>query len=762
MHNVATSSLAGGSLGSRDSALKRLLAATRGTEVAEASAAVEAAVPCDWRPVGDNENNLATINLGTDPAIGLIERITNAIDAVLEREWLERGEPRGIRSPRQAVEHWFGVPDGRLGGVVSLREPHVARLSKRVHVTLRDSGNGRRPTVDIRDLGIGIPHGELSDTILSLQRNRKLRKRFLAGEFGQGGSTALSYSEYAIIASRGRGPLGHPLQRVAVTVVRFNPGDPEVDKHGVYEYLVGAENQEALMLELQEEQFPAGTLVRHIEMDLGKYRNALTAPTSSLSYLSNHYLFDPVIPFTLRDARQRNSDDEPIVVGGGHRLLERSDEVEYRRHAKLQFRRGEIRLAWWVLKAKGENARNLISSHTLASKPIVITYNGQKQGELPNTIIKDDMRLPYLERYLIVHVDCDGLDNESRRQLFPTTRESLRNTSLMEELRQLVTDALYGDEELRRLDRERKQRYMRKTDNGAAENIRRRLAKRIKQTTALGDRGRTPRIIVDVGSNGAGDPRPITINDPPTLLDIVGRTPREIIAGRPFMLRFRTDADPSFFERPDAFLVLIHPFRFARYTGRTDVHGGRGVAYFECSEELLEGDRGEITLELWSPKGSPVGSTVDVVVVPPEEAGTDEGKAPTPDINTQWVSKLDPFWIENEWDEFSVARVIRDGNSVEIFVSADNKRLNRLIARGQRRNVDTVQILKDFYLEHISFHALLIDLGREQALSAEGSFGAGGSEKLESEHEYELERACETLCGVMEESFEFFAERASA
>ena len=81
MHNIATSSLAGGSLGSRDSALKRLLAVTRGAEVAEASAAVEAAVPCDWRPVGDNENNLATINLGTDPAIGLIERITNAIDA---------------------------------------------------------------------------------------------------------------------------------------------------------------------------------------------------------------------------------------------------------------------------------------------------------------------------------------------------------------------------------------------------------------------------------------------------------------------------------------------------------------------------------------------------------------------------------------------------------------------------------------------------------------------------------------------------------
>jgi hypothetical protein len=104
-----------------------------------------------------------------------------------------------------------------------------------------------------------------------------------------------------------------------------------------------------------------------------------------------------------------------------------------------------VTLTWWVLAATGEAARNRLTQYVLASKPIVVTYNGQKQGDFPNTIIKNDLRLPYLERYLIVHVDCDQLDNESRRQLFPSTREALRDLPIGDDLRRLIIDTLGGD-----------------------------------------------------------------------------------------------------------------------------------------------------------------------------------------------------------------------------------------------------------------------------------------------------------------------------
>ena len=56
-----------------------------------------------WEDVGERRNNLATINIGTDPAAGVTERITNAIDAVLEKEWKNQGEPDGFRTPSREM-----------------------------------------------------------------------------------------------------------------------------------------------------------------------------------------------------------------------------------------------------------------------------------------------------------------------------------------------------------------------------------------------------------------------------------------------------------------------------------------------------------------------------------------------------------------------------------------------------------------------------------------------------------------------------------
>ncbi len=40
-----------------------------------------------WTPVGGKRNNRGPIEGSSDPAEALNERITNAIDAILEREW---------------------------------------------------------------------------------------------------------------------------------------------------------------------------------------------------------------------------------------------------------------------------------------------------------------------------------------------------------------------------------------------------------------------------------------------------------------------------------------------------------------------------------------------------------------------------------------------------------------------------------------------------------------------------------------------------
>ncbi len=743
--------------------LQQLLDATKVRDITDVIEAFSREHRVTCRPVGDSENNLATINLGRDPAAGLVERITNAIDAILEREWRARGEPAHLLSPRSAVAQWFGIPEGKLSNIQDTRDPAINTLTERVQVTLRDSERTDRPTVDIRDRGIGIKADEFVSSILSLHGNRKLRKRFLAGAFGQGGSTALSYSFYTIIISR-TSSQGPESNSVAVTIVRFNPGDPLIDKHGLYEYMADHATGHPFTFAVSEEEFAPGTLVRHIAMDLGKYKNTMTAPTGSLWYLTHHYLFDPVLPFRIEEERNNQSEGFKRTVAGNYRLLSNGDNTEYQRSASLTFRDGSVTISWWVLSAEGEQARNRITQYTLPSQPIVVTYNGQKQGELPNTIIKNDLRLPYLERYLVVHIDCDQLDNESRRQLFPTTRESLRDTSIMDDLRQLLTDTLDGDPELDRLDAERKQRYIRRSDSEAVDNVRRRLARRVQATVLSSGGGRSPRTNPPESTSPTTPRVPIPVLDQPTLLEITSPDPRRVYAGKRFTLSFRTDADPAYFSNPDSFIAVIDPPSFGQYTGTTNVRNGYGTAYFTVNEDLENGATANITFELRPRRATSLRSSIQVEVVPlPQGAGPGDGHVNTPNINPQWVVRDDPFWADNNWDDTSVAKVVRTDESVDVFVSAENRKLNHLISRAQRRDTNAVDSIKDFYLEHISFYALLSDFDQER-LQNEGSVDGQplDPEELGLEHERELSRACETICGIMEDMFDVLVMRESA
>lgn len=746
-----------------DRLLDQLLSANKVTEVTDVIGELSEARQVVWVPVGDNDNNLATINLGSDPAAGLIERITNAVDAVLDQKWHEQGEPAHLLSPRDAVEEWYGVPNGRLSNLKDVEKKDVAEMADNVTVTFRDSERADRPTVDIRDYGTGLLAEDFAKTILSIKGNRKLRKLYLAGAFGQGGLSALAYSHYTVIVSRGHGLSLRDIPPVAVTIVRFNPGNVRVDKHGMYEYAIDHATGQPFTFDVPARDFAPGTLVRHVSMEFSKYKNILTAPTGSPWWLVHNYLFDPILPFRIEEQRDNNVKGSRRMVTGNHRLLTVGKNTEYTRNATLTFRDGSVTISWWVLDAEGEQARNRITQYAQVSKPIIITYNGQKQGDLPNTVIKVDLRLPYLDRYIIVHVDCDQLDHESRRQLFPTTRENIRDSAIGDDLRRLVVETLEADPELKRLDRERKQRYTRQVDSQSVENIRRRLAARVRSVVLAGAGGTSPRTQPPEGTAEPHVLPPIPVQSPPTLLEVTSPNPRRLYAGKSFTLRFRTDADPNLFANPDTFIAVIDPPSFGQYSGTTNVREGYGTAHFRATEELDLGTVAQITLEVRPRRATSLRATAVLEVVAlPEAASGGEGKVPTPNINPQWVTERDLFWKDNNWTDKSVAKVIQEAEGVDIFVSADNRRLNQLIVRAQRKDLATVESVKAFYLEHLSYHTLLAALDHDRAIARGPEQGTSEPVAAEMEHESELQRACETVCGIMEEMFDFLADRSDS
>ena len=413
-----------------------------------------------------------------------------------------------------------------------------------------------------------------------------------------------------------------------------------------------------------------------------------------------------------------------------------------------------------MLSAEGENSKGRISQYVMAGQPIIVTYNGQKQGTFPNTVIKDDLKCPYLDRYIVVHVDCDKLDADSRRQLFPTTREALRDTPIGDDLRRLVLDTLTGDTELKRLDHERKQRYVKQEDHQAVDAIRKRLARRVKTATANAGDGKGPTVSVTPTEDSVPSRRePIPVQDPPTFLRISSAAPRKIYPGRSFTLKFETDARADYFANAENFIAVINPPSIAQFTGTTSVRDGYGVAYFKAEVGGEIGTTAKITLELRPPKHTSLADSIDVVLSDlPETSGGSQGESATPNINPRWVAKGDPFWNDNNWTKQSVAQVNQSDEGVDIFVSVDNEKLDALISRAQRRDTNAVDNVKNFYLEHISFYSMLQDIDRNRkSEAADGETLDSAHTDQKSVSEASLKHACETVCGIIDSVFEVIA-----
>jgi len=62
--------------------------------------------PANWRPYGANESNFSVVeNQQANPVAALVEKLTNAIDAMLMRRCYEQGiDPRSHEAPRNMDE----------------------------------------------------------------------------------------------------------------------------------------------------------------------------------------------------------------------------------------------------------------------------------------------------------------------------------------------------------------------------------------------------------------------------------------------------------------------------------------------------------------------------------------------------------------------------------------------------------------------------------------------------------------------------------
>jgi hypothetical protein len=617
---------------------------------------------CEWMPVGRTENNSGIINVASDPGRSLVERLTNAIDAVLEREFEARHGKPECRTPRDAAAAWLGVP---LEGLSSLSTTQRQQLARNVTIRMTD-GDGRREarTVEIHDSGIGIPPARMPKTILSLNESNKWQKLYLAGTFGQGGSSTFATSTYSLIASRAEGHV------VGFTVVKYQDLPASQYKTGNYVYLT----LDGGMLEADtsDDQFPRGTLVKHFGYDLTAYSSPVGP--SSLYGLLNQTLFDPILPMWL-DSRvhkyrrvikgSRNAlngaVDEGDEDGSGSKL---SHNVKMFYVTLGEF--GQIGVEYWVLERPTKEAKVPTAAFVNPRKPIILTLNGQTQDDMTSLLIRKDSQLPYLTARLICHVDCNQLTPEAKRLLFTSTREEGRSGLVRSLIQKEIVRILQSDDELGRLNEEARRLGAQEQDKNAAQQMRKEVARILQlQGVNVNDIGG---LAASGGETGDLPPKqrkprppgppivPIPLSDPPTFVRIVWNKDDEI----PFhssqrrYLRIETDAD-SRYHNPNSqnsAMNFIIGGDGLSLKGTTPLQGGRMRVIIEASPQPKVGDVGTIRVEL-TRTGLPTLSDERVYAIAPvPPAKPSDTKLTLPPFEVVPVEGPDDSrWLELQWPE---------------------------------------------------------------------------------------------------------------
>ena len=618
-----------------------------------------------WRAVGDEADNVHTVEVSTDPALAMLERVTNGIDALLDLRARELDQTAA--TPHEAAQKWWGVP---AGGPGKMREDERFDLGGRVRVIMEESGEDDRPTVVIQDQGTGQHPDDFPSTLMSLHRSNKKTKMHQMGQYNAGGSASYKFSGGVVVMSRLAPALANGRSDEAgVSVVRYNPLDPDKFKSGTYEYMV-AKNGAVIRLaspELPELGF--GTIVRLVSYLMPKYAKAAFGPKNSLWHLLHAALPEPALPVRIMETRRgrfrgMKRDVENRTVLGLRHLLGRTGTSVYAEERAVRLGdSGSVILRYFVLADDTEPEAYVTADHALA-----LTMNGQRQGAKDRAWLQRRLELNFLAKRLIVLVDATGLTNAAKRQVFASTREYGVDTPLANAILDRVIEELRSDDGLYELEALEKQRALDSATRTTTEKVKRQLAGHVAAMLKGQFQGKKG------GQKGAPKPRPeprpprpprppqtddsLMLEVPDTLRIL--NDPVKVRPGGVASLRLEINAKNDFLPTHAEHLQVVLGPELKDHvsvgsTGR--LLGGRVRVQLRASGEAPETSAG-LTVALMIPElGVALTATGRVEVMPREEPKPDEGgEGGEPNVDISWVRR--DAWERLGYTEHSVGTCI--------------------------------------------------------------------------------------------------------
>lgn len=477
-----------------------------------------------WRYYGDRETNFNSAgNQQAKPDSALVEKIINSVDARLMNECLVRGiDPAGNAAPqsiREAVARFFEEQ-------ATANKPHAGQIkhwspSKRTEIarsiTLAATGSKPpgKPCFSIADAGEGQTPEKFPDTLLSLDKDNKLRIAFVQGKFNMGGTGVLKFCgrhNLQLVLSRRnpailRGRFDHPSDsQWGFTVVRReDPGHGR--RSSVYTYLapVGVRERKALpghggVLRFSSETMPMlpegtnpyareaewGTLIKLYEYAATGFRSNILMRDGLLSRM-DLLLPDVALPIRMHECRPYSGHEcsfETTLTGLGVRLEDdRGDNLEEGFPSSCPLSAGGEEMTATIYAFKKGRAATYRKN-----EGVIFTLNGQTHGHLtPDFFRRKNVGLSYLADSILVVVDCSRFSGRAREDLFMNSRDRLSGGELRQELEEVLEEMLKRHEGLRALKerRRREETEERFADSKPLESILENLLKKSQTLASL-------------------------------------------------------------------------------------------------------------------------------------------------------------------------------------------------------------------------------------------------------------------------------------
>lgn len=409
---------------------------------------LEAAV---WKPLGGIENNYGIVeNQQADPMAALTELIVNSIDAILLKNYHEYVDD-------ESTGDEFGTLNAAADTLI---DPDVEEIR------LAADGTGEKSrSLTLSDTGCGQPMERFEDTFLGFLQPGKTKQQygFLQGKYGMGSSGVLPFCGergYKLVLSAGV----NRSKEWSWTLIRKNRTKDR------YEYLT---------LDGDVPTFP-GTVNGKINGSIVKLFDftveAKTRFTTSFRYRLERYLLDTPVPLTLADMRGDGQPDVTTTNGlfdtlNRYNELVASDQTIAYNFEDATLDTRDVRIILFEDDATLEaddsfthergydpvTAKNkhFVGGEKHRDQAIFFVINGQTHGDQGRTFIRNRCSLPHVARDVLVFVDFSTLDDSSVVDLFPASRDRLRNSqsarTLKRELESLLeTNDILVDEERRR------------------------------------------------------------------------------------------------------------------------------------------------------------------------------------------------------------------------------------------------------------------------------------------------------------------------